>query len=717
MKKQLKARLCFMEHLHETQTPQEIILKYIIEAGDKKLRKGRLHAKIGIEQRIIDQVLSNMNRSKIIEIDRHGRVTSKIPKNTVIGTVYTSNTGAGFIRVSEDKTLYIPKGFMRNAIHKDKVLAVPTIKPEKEKNEEGMILYVLEHGIDKIIGTYVPSENGRFGFIIPDDNRINFDLYVGKNYLNGANPYDKVVASIVEFPKITGKHPAGKITEVIGMAGDIKAEQESVIKAMNLPEKFPNEVMKECQMFNKDKPEKWDLSHRTDFRNKIIVTIDCDTSKDLDDAISVKKTDCGYELGVYIADVAHYVREGTELDKEALSRGNSTYLLGQVIPMLPNILSDNLCSLNPDTQKLVLAVTMKINKNGDVISHEICEGVMKSSGRLNYTEVSTALEGNDKGFIKKHGKNIYDMLLIGKELSDILLDKRIKRGAIEFGIAETEVVLDENGKCVDVRPEQRGIANDMIEEFMLITNETVAKDFFEKGIPFVYRVHPAPMNSKIETFKTMAKAYNLDYQGLDSEDIKPKDIQTILDKINGNEMENSIKTMLLQSMKQARYSEILTPHFGLAAQYYCHFTSPIRRYADLMIHRIIKMYLRGSFVNDALITKYTKICGDVSKQVSKTERVSDQAEKEVIKNKAFEFMVENEDREYQGYIRSMNKMGMFVALDNSLDGFIKQKGYVFDKDSYTAKINDKIYKIGDRVTVKTYTINHNTKEVMFTIVE
>lgn len=701
----------------KNETPQEILLKYIISAGDKKLRKERLHNKIELDQQVINHELYIMQKNKIIEIDRHGRITSKIPQNAAIGTVYTSNTGAGFIRISEDKTLYIPKGFMKNAIHKDKVLVVPTLKPAKEKNEEGMVLYVIDHGLNRVIGTYVPAENEKFGFVIPDDGRINFDLYIGKNYLNGANPYDKVVASIEEFPKTPGKHPAGKIVEVIGMAGDIKAEQESVIKAMGLPEKFPSEVMKECQIFDKDRPDKWDLSHRTDFRDETIVTIDCDTSKDLDDAISIKRTENGYELGVYIADVAHYVREGTELDKEALNRGNSTYLLNQVIPMLPNILSDNLCSLNPDTQKLVLAVTMQINKNGYVTSHNICEGVIKTSGRLNYSETTKALSGDNKEFINNHGQDIFDMLVIGKELADILLNKRIDRGAIEFGIPETEVVLDENGKCIDIKPSERGIANDMIEEFMLITNETVAKDFFEKGIPFVYRVHPAPMSSKIEMFKTVANIYDIHYDDLNIEDIKPKDIQMILNNIIGNDMETSIKTMLLQSMKQARYSEILTPHFGLAAQYYCHFTSPIRRYADLMIHRIIKMYLRGSFVNDALITKYTKICGDVAKQVSKTERISDQAEKEVIKSKAFEFMVENEDAEYDGYIRSMNKIGMFVALDNSLDGFIKQKGYSFDKDSYVAKINDKTFKIGDRVKVKTYTINHNTKEVMFTIVD
>lgn len=702
--------------LKDSLNSKERVLDLLItRSKTNKIRLSKIPLQVGLSAAEVSPIINNIKFNNLIDIDRHGRINVKIPENSVMGTIFTSPTGNGFVKGDNGETYFVPKSFLKNAVHKDRVLIVPTIKPEKEKNQEAMVLYVISHGITSVVGTYIPSENDKFGFVISDDNRINFDLYIGKNYTNGAKAYDKVIANIIKFPDKPGKKPVGSIAEIIGLAGDIKVEQESIIKSFGLPEKFPADVIKESQIFNKDKPENWDLSHRTDFRNETIVTIDCDDTKDLDDAISVKRTPKGYELGVYIADVAHYVREGSPTDKEAFKRGNSTYLLNEVVPMLHPVLSNNLCSLNPNEPKLVLAIVMQIDKNGNVFSHTISEGIIKTRTRLNYTEVSKALSEDSSEFISKYGKDIFDMMIISKELSKKLFEKRLKRGSIEFDIPEPEIVLDDNGVCIDIKPERRGLANDIIEEFMVLTNETIAEFFFKKQIPLIYRVHSSPFKNKLENFVKIAKEYGIECDSILKDEVLPKDLQIILETLNQSPAAIPLKMMLLQSMKQAKYNEILTPHFGLASSYYCHFTSPIRRYPDLIVHRIIKLYLRGAFCNDAIKSKYEQICYEASKQCSRTERISDNAEREVIKNKAFEFISNNMDKTYTAIIHSMNKGGMYITLNNSLTGFIKHKTYSFDAENLRASINNEEYKIGDVLTVKACAINKNTREIMFEI--
>ena len=695
--------------------PREIILDLLLTQKDNKLRLSKIPFKTGLTSSEVSEVISSMKVNNLVSVDRHGRLNINIPKNSITGTIYTAPTGNGFVKGDNGQTYYVPKTFLKTAVHKDRVLISPTYKPAKDKNQEGIVLYVISHEIDTIVGTYIPSENGKFGFVISDDNRVNFDLYIGKKYTNGAKAYDKVVANITKFPDRPGKKPIGEITEVIGLAGDIEVEQESIIKSFGLPEKFPPDVIKESQIFQGDKPENWDLSHRTDFRDKLIITMDCDDTKDLDDAISIERTNDGYELGVYIADVAHYVREGSATDREALKRGNSTYLLNDVIPMLHPVLSNNLCSLNPKEDKLVLAVIMNIDNNGYVKSHKICEGIMQSRTRLNYTEVTKALTVDNSEFITKHGNDIFEMMVISKELSDKLMDNRLQRGSIEFAIPEPEVVLDKEGNCIDIKPEKRGIANDIIEEFMVLTNETVAKFFFEKKIPFIYRIHPTPFKNKLETFRIIAERYGVKCDEIVKDDLTPKELQKLVKKIDETNAPVPLRMLLLQSMKQAKYSEILTPHFGLGSSYYCHFTSPIRRYPDLMIHRIIKMYLKGCFCNSAMNEKYNEICHEAAKQASRTERVSDNAQREVIKNKCLEYISNNMENEYTAVIHSLNKAGMYVTLSNSLTGFIKNKNYSFSPEEIKGYINDKEYNIGDVLTVKASAINKNTREAMFEI--
>lgn len=682
-----------------------------------KIRLTKLSNQLLVDTTTLKGALREFAGNNLVELDRHGRIINKLPKNTYFGTIYTTATGSGFVKTENNETFYIPKPFMKNAIYQDTVLISPLANIGTSKTPEAMILAIVEHKLNKVVGTLIPSENQRFAFVVPDDKRINFDLYVGKNYINGAQPYDKVVAEIVKFPTRIGKRPSGNIIEVLGLKGEKESEELSVIRNFNLPEKFPPAVQKEESLFNGDSPQKWDLSHRIDCRDKLVVTMDCDTSKDLDDAFSVVKTENGYELGVYIADVAHYVRENSAIDKEAFKRGNSVYFFNQVIPMLPTILSNNLCSLNPREDKLVLAVIMNINNNGEVTDFNISEGVINSAGRLNYTESTNFLNGFNDDFRNKHGNDIADMLIISRELADILMQKRIRRGAIEFDIHEPELIFDENGKCIEIRPEKRGISNDIIEEFMLCANEVVAKFLSDNKLPGIFRIHPSPFSSKIENFIALANSYNIECSELNVDEITPGVLQKFIEKLSGTDMEIPVKMQLLQSMQQARYSEIRSPHFSLASNYYCHFTSPIRRYPDLIVHRIIKLYLRGSFCNEALTQKYIKICSEAASQCSKTERVAERAEEEATQIKIFEYISEHMEDEYTAMVKNLNKIGIFIMLDNSLEGFIKDKSYKFNKESFSADICGKNIKIGDKIKVRVVNINKNSKEIMFQIIE
>lgn len=699
-------------------SPKVQVIEFIKKHGaDNKLRLEKVSIPLNIEKNLFREIIKELKGCNLIEVDRHGRLISHIPSNSVLGTIYTTPTGAGFVTTDSQESYYIPKPFVKMAIHKDYVLISPLNGTQNGKTKEAIVLTVISHNLDKVVGTYMPSENNKYGFIISDDKRINFDLYVSKNYTNNAMPYDKVVALIKRFPNKEGKRPVGEIVEILGLRGEKETEQLSIIKSYDLPEKFPPNVMKESQAFDKDRSENWDLSHRTDYRDKLIVTIDCDTSKDLDDAISIERTENGYELGVYIADVAHYVREGTGLDKEAFERGNSVYLLDQVVPMLPPILSNNLCSLNPNEPKLTMALIMEFDENGTIIKHNLSESIIISKDRLNYTETTKYLSGDTSEFLSRHDKSIGDMLNVGFELSQKLFKKRLARGSVEFDIPETDIILDENGNCIDIKPEARGIANDLIEEFMLVANETIAKFFYEQKIPFVYRVHPTPFASKLENFTQMAESYGIECECLKKDPISPADLRDFLAQIETSSLKTPVKMLLLQSMQQARYSEIRVSHFGLASDYYCHFTSPIRRYPDLAIHRLIKMWLRKAFINDAMNQKYTKFCSEVSKQSSKTERVAERAEKEVKRNKVFEYISHNMNREYKAIIKSFNKVGIFIILENSLDGFMKDKSYIWDSENNSGSIWGEHLVMGQSVTVKAIAINQNTKEVLFKVVQ
>jgi len=458
-----------------------------------------------------------------------------------------------------------------------------------------------------------------------------------------------------------------------------------------------------------------DIKNRIDFRDRTIFTIDDIAAKDLDDAISIKKDGNFYEVGVYIADVSHYVKANSAIDKEAFLRGNSVYLIDKVIPMLPKVLSNNLCSLNENEDRLVLAVLMRVDKYGRVVKSNICEGVIHSKGRLTYDEVTAYLEGKNPQFSQKFPEIAKD-ILIAKELAEALVEKRARRGSIDFDIDESYIKLDENGNPIVVEAYRKGIANSIIEELMILANETVAKKFFDLGIPFVYRIHDKPRTEKLEAFVSVANAYGLKFKVKDLKNIQPKDLQEFLSGLANDKIKTPLKIILLQSMQQARYSNENMMHFGLASEFYSHFTSPIRRYPDLQIHRIIKEYLHNE-LNNLKREKYEKIASEVARHCSRMERIAEKAEEEFDKLKISEFIMNNKDVVFEGIIRNFNKAGIYVMLKNTADRFIKIPDFQFDEKNYTGILNGKKVELGDIIKVKPKVFNLNTKEIIFEVVE
>lgn len=674
---------------------------------------------------LFEKQFKELIKDDVIKKFSRNSYTSNLPKDCIIGKLYFNSQGNAFLQNEETKeNFFVYKENVLNALYGDLVVLEITKKATKDKKAEGRVVSVLKREVSKVIGTYM-EYNNNISFVIPDNTKINRDIYIPEKYNLGAKPYDKVVVEIYKYPtykkedeRIQIFNPEGKITEIIGMTGEKGVDSLSVIKANDLRKDFPAEVIKESSELSSNIEES-EIKNRLDLREEIVFTIDGEDSKDLDDAISIKKTESGYELGVHIADVSHYVQEGKSIDKEAILRGTSVYLIDQVIPMLPKILSNNLCSLNPLEDKLTLSCIMYMNEEGVITKSKIVESVINSNAKLVYSEVTAFLENpeeNSESFREKFSNEVADSLIIGKELSLKLRNLREKRGSIEFDTIESKIVLDENGKVLEIHPYERGISNDMIEEFMLAANETVAKKFDNLKIPFIYRVHDYPRAEKLEIFDRIAKNYGFTINLSGERHVEPKVIQQFLEDNKDREEIPALKELLLHSMQQARYSSTCTGHFGLASNHYCHFTSPIRRYPDLQIHRIIKKSLHGE-INAVTKAKYEKITEEIAEYCSKAERRADEAERELDRNKMYEYILENSTKIYEGSIRSFNKKGMFVTLDNSSEGFIKPFDYEFNEDLYQAKSNGQVYKLGDRLTLKFKNANKTTKEILFDIIE
>ncbi|SHH01224.1 ribonuclease R [Tepidibacter thalassicus] len=701
---------------------KETLLKFMKEKAYNPLTREELAAIFDIhpsERAMFYNFLDELEEDGYIYKTKKKKYGLPSKMNLFVGRLVTHQRGYGFIVSNEEgiEDLFIPANAMNGAMHNDKVIARVMEKSTESRRAEGEIIKIVERSIKTLVGTYESSKN--FGFVVPDNKRLINDVYIPKVESMNAGHGDKVVCEITQWPK-KGRNPEGRIIEILGKKGEKGIDILSIIKQHDLPEEFPDEVLAEAERISEDIPKE-EIERRVDLRDMTIITIDGADAKDLDDAVSVEILSNGnYRLGVHIADVSHYVKEGSKLDKEALKRGTSVYLIDRVIPMLPKKLSNGVCSLNPNVDRLTLSIFMEIDEKGKVLKHEIVESIIHSKARMVYTDVSDILENNDEELIKKYNHLVDDFRNMEK-LARILMKKRESRGAIDFDFPEAKILLDEKGKVVDVKKYERRIANRIIEEFMLVSNETIAEHFFWLNIPFVYRIHETPSAEKIEQFNKFIASFGYHIKG-DIEEVHPKALQMVLHEVQGKKEELVVSTLMLRSLKQARYSPECSGHFGLAAKYYSHFTSPIRRYPDLQIHRIIKEALNGK-LSENRISALKSIVAYSSEQSSLRERAADDAQREVEDLKKAEYMAGKIGEEFEGVISSVTSFGIFVELDNTIEGLIRLSNldddyYIFDSDNYIliGEHTKKTYRIGDTLKVKVSKVNIDFKEIEFSIV-
>ncbi|MFL1469463.1 ribonuclease R [Paraclostridium bifermentans] len=699
------------------------LLGLISEAAYNPLKKEELAMIFDIhhtEMPMFYNFLDELVESGYLILTKKGKYTSPNQMGLFVGKLVSHKKGFGFVESDEEYTqdLFIPADSLNGAMHNDRVIAEITTPATDEKRAEGRIIKVVERAITDVVGTFQESKN--FGFVLPDNKKFNKDIFIPKKFFNGARGNDKVVCRITQWPTEDRK-PEGKIIEILGQKGDRYVEIASVIREHGLPEEFPKKVLDEAEKVAIEIPQE-EIDRRLDLRDMNIFTIDGEDAKDLDDAVSIEVLDNGnYKLGVHIADVTHYVKEKSKLDKEALKRATSVYLVDKVIPMLPKTLSNGVCSLNPFEDKLTLSVFMEINHKGEVVKHDIKETIINSKARMTYTEVSDILEKDDEK-LKKTFAKVADDFFTAEKLARILMKRREKRGAIDFDFPEAKIILNNDGDVVDIVQYERRISNRIIEEFMLITNETVAEHFFWLNMPFVYRVHETPAHEKIETLNKFISTFGYVIKG-DLESVHPKALQGIIEQIHGKTEEKAISTIMLRSLKQARYSPECVGHFGLAAQYYSHFTSPIRRYPDLQIHRIIKEFLNGK-ISQKRQDQLAQIVDYASTQSSEREREAELAERDVKDIYKARYMEDRVGEEFVGIVSSVTSFGMFIELDNTVEGLVRLADmgddyYIFDENTFTilGERTKKMYRIGDVVKIKVEKVNVDFKEIDFKLLE
>ena len=647
----------------------------------------------------LKRVMDALEAEGKVHVSTKGKYSKGEAKH-IVGTYTAHARGFGFVVVEgETEDIFISEDDANGAFHNDQVEVVIKATPAG-KRREGKITKILSHGTTTLVGYF--QKNKSFGFVIPDNQRFVQDVFVPLERSKGAVTGHKVVVELTKYGD-NNKKPEGKVIEIIGHVNDPGVDIMSIVKGYDLPTEFPEKVLNQAERVAKDVSTA-DMAGRMDLREWTMVTIDGEDAKDLDDAISITQEDGNYILGVHIADVTNYVQEKSALDREALKRGTSVYLVDRVIPMLPHTLSNGICSLNAGEDRLALSCIMTINEKGSVIDHKIAETVVHIDERMSYTSVKKILEDEDELEIERY-RELVPMFKLMAELSRILREKRTQRGSIDFDFPETKMILDENGKPIEIKPYDRNVATKIIEDFMLLANETVAEDYFWQEIPFVYRTHESPDEDKIKKLATFIHNFGHSMH-ISNKEVRPKEIQKLLAKVEGTAEDALISRLALRSMKQAKYTPENTGHFGLAASYYCHFTSPIRRYPDLQIHRIIKENLRGR-MNEERRDHYDKILMEVAKQSSQRERLAEEAERETVKLKKVEYMSSRIGEEFEGVISSITKWGIYVELPNTIEGLIHVTNlyddhYNYIEDSYEMIVEHtgKTYKLGQTVMVR-----------------
>lgn len=695
-------------------TIKERILE-IISSVDRPIEKEEIADILGIkgrESRDVYKTLKSMVKENLISKDKKERYKKFESDKSFEGKVDMAEKGFAFIIVEGRDDIFVSRDDLSGAMDKDTVIV--TVK-EKNKNEgqrdEGYIEKIVERGTKEIVGTLSIRKDDEFGFVIPDDKSINQDIFIKGKNLNGGKNNQKVFVKITKYPE-GDKKPEGEIVEVLGYPGDKGIDVLAIALNHGIRMDFPGGVINEAKNIP-DEILEGDLKNRKDLRDDLIFTIDGADAKDLDDAISIDINDKGnYLLGVHIADVTNYVKEGSPLDVEAEKRGTSVYLLDRVIPMLPKELSNGICSLHPNVDRLTLSVIMEIDKNGKVVSNEIVESVINSKARLVYDDVSDYLENDDNKAKETLGRDVTDSLDKMVELMEILHEKRHEKGAIDFNFVEGKIDLDEDGRVLDIYKDERRIGNRLIEEFMLITNETVSENYFWQEIPFLYRIHEHPDEEKLNTFLYFIRGLGYSIKATQNE-IHPRELQGLIEDVSGKKEEAVVSRMMLRSLKKAKYSKENDIHFGLSSKYYSHFTSPIRRYPDLQIHRIIKENINGK-LNPQRLDHYDSILPEVAENSSYTERVAEEAERDVEKVKKAEYMERFIGERFEGIISGITSFGIFVELENTVEGLVNYNTmeddyYNYDESRIVAvgERTKKEYNLGDRVYVE---VVHADKE-------
>ena len=646
----------------------------------------------------------------------------KVPdSNRVKGTLSMHKRGFGFLRAEDEEIedIFIPPTGVNGALDGDTVL-VEVEEKSRGDNSEGHVISIIERGVTKLVGEYNASEH--FGFVVPDSKTFKTDIFIPRNQNLGAINGHKVLVEITKFPD-SGSHdnPEGHIIQILGHKNDPGVDILSIIYQHGIDIEFPEDVLKQAEEIPEEINQE-DTKGRVDLRDEFTITIDGADAKDLDDAVSVTKLDNGnYELTVSIADVSHYVTEDSPIDKEAYERGTSVYLVDRVIPMIPHRLSNGICSLNPHVDRLSLSCRMEFNPQGKAINHEIFESVINSDYRMTYKNVNLMLEDEDAAVISEF-KEVYPRLKEAEELAQILRNKREKRGAIDFDFDEAAVVVGEDGTPEDIVLRNRGTGEKMIEEFMLAANETVAEHFYWMDVPFMYRIHEDPKEEKLSKFFDFLTGFGVVVKGKGNQ-IHPHALQEIIEEVKGRPEEMVIATLMLRSMQQAKYSPESLGHFGLSTEYYTHFTSPIRRYPDLIVHRLIREYLIQGKTDAKTIRHNKSILPDIAKHTSERERRAQDAERDTDDLKKAEFMMKHVGEKFEGVVAGVMNFGMFVELPNTIEGLVHVSHMTDDHYNFNeramAMIGERtgtMYRIGDKVEIEVVGVNLDERLIDFKVV-
>ncbi|TYS10240.1 ribonuclease R [Bacillus subtilis] len=707
----------------EKEAFMEKLLSFMKEEAYKPLTVQELEEMLNIteaeEFKELVKALVALEEKGLIVRTRSDRYGIPEKMNLIKGKISAHAKGFAFL-LPEDTSLsdvFIPPNELNTAMNGD-IVMVRLNSQSNGSKQEGTVIRILERAIQRVVGTYTETRN--FGFVIPDDKKITSDIFIPKNGKNGAAEGHKVVVKLTSYPE--GRMNAeGEIETILGHKNDPGIDILSVIHKHGLPGEFPADAMEQASS-TPDTIDEKDLKDRRDLRDQVIVTIDGADAKDLDDAVTVTKLDDGsYKLGVHIADVSHYVTENSPIDKEAIERGTSVYLVDRVIPMIPHRLSNGICSLNPKVDRLTLSCEMTINSQGQVTEHEIFQSVIKTTERMTYSDVNQILVDDDEELKQKY-EPLVPMFKDMERLAQILRDKRMNRGAVDFDFKEAKVLVDDEGAVKDVVIRERSVAEKLIEEFMLVANETVAEHFHWMNVPFIYRIHEEPNAEKLQKFLEFVTTFGYVVKGT-SGDIHPRALQSILDAVRDKPEETVVSTVMLRSMKQAKYDPQSLGHFGLSTEFYTHFTSPIRRYPDLIVHRLIRTYLINGKVDEATQEKWAERLPDIAEHTSTMERRAVDAERETDDLKKAEFMIDKIGEEFDGMISSVTNFGMFVELPNTIEGlvhvsFMTDDYYRFDEQHF-AMIGERtgnVFRIGDEITVKVVDVNKDERNIDFEIV-